>query len=66
MGGEAGESRSGAGVSRACLEVVFYFFGVKYLWSSVSLSVCTPLSVGSSVVWLLHSDLCLFVFSLWC
>lgn len=62
-GVEAGESWSGAGVSRACLEVIFSVFGSSICGSSVS--VFAPLSVGSHVVWLLHSDLGLFVFSLW-
>lgn len=50
VGGGAGETWSGAGESRACLEVVFFW--VKYLWLSVSLSLCAPLIVGSCVVWL--------------
>lgn len=55
MGGEAGESLSGAGVTRACLKVVFY------LWGQVSVVVCHTVSLhsssgGSCVVWLMHSD----------
>lgn len=43
MGGEAGESWSAAGVSRACLEVVFSFF-----WGLVSVVVCVTVSLRSS------------------